>query len=69
MKLINSYGNKLVIPDESYFLSVDQDLSSEYNRVVNAYAILFMRVQDAVFGNRSETVKSEGRFSVGIVVS
>lgn len=69
MKLINSYGDKLVIRDDSYFLSVDRNLSTEYNRVINAYAILFMRVQDAVSGNRSATVKSEGRLSAGIVTS
>ena len=69
VKLINSYGDKLVIPDESYFLSVDQNLYGEYNRIINAYTLLFLRVQDAVSGNRSDMVKSDGRFSAGIVTS
>ncbi|HBB27595.1 TPA: hypothetical protein DCZ36_03830, partial [Candidatus Gracilibacteria bacterium] len=69
VKLINSYGDKLTISDISYYLSVDSGLYSEYNRIINAYTLLFLRVQDAVSGNKSETVKSEGRLSVGIVLS
>lgn len=34
-------------------------LYSEYNRIINAYTLLFLRVQDAVSGNKSETVKNE----------
>lgn len=59
VKLINSYGDKLTISDISYYLSVDAGLYSEYNRIINAYTLLFLRVQDAVSGNKSETVKSE----------
>lgn len=69
VKLINSYGDKLAIPDESYFLSVDQNLYGEYNRIINAYALLFLRVQDAVSGNKSDAVKADGRISAGIVTS
>lgn len=69
VKLINSYGDKLAIPDESYFLSVDKNLYGEYNRIINAYALLFLRVQDAVSGNKSNAVKADGRLSAGIVTS
>lgn len=58
-----------MIPDESYFLSVDQNLYKQYNRIINAYVILFLRVEDAVAGNRSSNVKNEGRLSAGIVSS
>lgn len=69
MKLINTYGDRLAIPDESYFLTLDASAYPEYNRIVNAYVLLFLRVQDAVSGNRSEQVKSEGRQSVAIILS
>lgn len=69
MKLINTYGSKLSIPDISYFLSVDRTLYHEYNRLVNGYTLLFLRVQDAVSGNTSSTVKTEGRMGVSIVLS
>lgn len=69
IKLINSYGDKLIIKDASYFLSVDKNLYYEYNRVINAYVLLFLQVQDAVSGNKSDAVKSDGRLSAGIVMS
>lgn len=69
MKLIHTYGDKLVISDESYFLSVDSSLYHTYNRVINAYVLLFLRVQDAVSGDKSDAVKNDGRLSAGIVIS
>lgn len=69
MKLINSYGDKLAIADDTYFLSVDPTLYPEYNKVINAYVLLFMRVQDAVSGNRSASVKADGRLAAGIVTN
>lgn len=69
VKLINSYGNKLTIPDWAYFLSIDPSLAIEYNRVMNAYTLLFLRVQDAVTGNKSSSVKNDGKMSAAIVNS
>lgn len=69
VKLINTYGDKLTVPDILYYLSIDRNFYSEYNRIINAYTLLFLRVQDAVSGNRSDTVKSDWRMSVGIVMS
>ena len=69
IKLINSYGDKLVMEDESYFLSVDKELYSEYNKSINAYVILFSRVQDLVSGNKTQAIKDEGRASYKLVAN
>jgi len=69
LKLADSYQMKVVIPEETYFLAVDSTFFGEYNRIVNAYTLLFLRVQDAVSGNRSDAVKSDGRITYGIVAS
>ncbi len=55
--------------DESYFLSVDKELYSEYNKSINAYVILFSRVQDLVSGNKTQAIKDEGRTSYKLVAN
>lgn len=67
MKLINAYGDKLVIPDDSYFLSVDRSLYIDRNRTINAYVLLFLRVQDFVSGNKTSAIKTEALASYRIV--
>ena len=69
VKLINSYGDKLIMEDESYFLSVDKELYSEYNKSINAYVILFSRVQDLVSGNKTQAIKDEGKASYKLVAN
>ncbi|EKD29801.1 MAG: hypothetical protein ACD_78C00267G0002 [uncultured bacterium (gcode 4)] len=69
LKLANSYKDKLTIPDVTYYVSIDQNLYSEYNRVINAYVLLFLRVQDAVNGNKSDAVKTDGRKAATVVSS
>lgn len=69
LKLANSYKDKLTIPNVAYYVSIDQALYPEYNRVINAYVLLFLRVQDAVNGNKSDAVKTDGRKAAGIVSS
>lgn len=67
VKLINSYGDRLTLSDESYYLSVNKTLKTEYNKVINAYVLLFLRVQDVVSGNKSASVKSDAMASYKIV--
>lgn len=69
VKLINAYGDQLVIPDEGYFLSLDRSLYIDRNRTINAYVLLFLRVQDLVNGNRTSAIKDEAIASYKIVTS
>lgn len=66
-KLIESYGNKLAIPDEAYFSSIDRSLYIDRNRIMNAYVLLFVRVQDLVNGNKTDSVKNDALKSYRIV--
>lgn len=65
--LADKYATQLVIGDESYYPTIDRDLFVQYNQIINAYVILFLRVQDAVSGNRSDSVRSDGKQSYSIV--
>lgn len=67
VKLINTYGDTLTIPDDAYFVSVDRSLYIDRNRTINSYVLLFLRVQDLVNGQRTSEVKNEALASYKIV--
>lgn len=68
-KLVDSYGAKLDTPDLTYYRSFDANLNASYNYTLNAYVIMFLRIQDALGGNRSDKVKSDFKTVYPIVTN
>ena len=67
LKLAETYKNQLILSDETYFPSVDTNLAGEYNTIINAYVLLFLRVQDILAGNNTLSIRTEAFNSYKIV--
>lgn len=54
-----STASKITIPDSAYYLSLDRNVRTDYNRVINAYVLNFVRLSKSKSFTLTENEKTD----------